>query len=61
MSTIVGGEEEAKKVLEMSKGDETKKRLSGNTDRAFREGAFGLPWFVGTCLRVKRTGKRYTC
>jgi 2-hydroxychromene-2-carboxylate isomerase len=57
VSTIVGGEEEAKKVLETSKGDETKKRLSGNTDRAFGEGAFGLPWFVGTCLRKEEMAK----
>lgn len=46
----MGSEAEAKKVLEASKGEEAKKRLSGNTDRAFAEGAFGLPWFVGKCI-----------
>jgi len=46
----VGGEAEAKKVLEASKGEEVKKRLSGNTDKAFGDGAFGLPWFVGECI-----------
>jgi 2-hydroxychromene-2-carboxylate isomerase len=50
VSTVVGGEEEATKVLEASKGEEAKKRLSGNTDKAFGEGAFGLPWFVGKCI-----------
>lgn len=47
VQTVVGSEEEAKKVLEASKGDEVKKMLMENTDRAFKEGAFGLPWFVG--------------
>jgi 2-hydroxychromene-2-carboxylate isomerase len=50
VTTIVGGEAEAKKVLEASKGEEVKKRLSGNTDKAFGDGAFGLPWFVGECI-----------
>jgi len=30
-----------------SKGDEAKKLLFANTDKALEEGAFGLPWFVG--------------
>lgn len=47
MRTVVGSDEEAKKVVEASKSDEVKKALTGNTDRAFEEGAFGLPWFVG--------------
>ncbi len=29
------------------KGDDAKKLLSANTDKALEEGAFGLPWFVG--------------
>jgi len=27
---------------------EAKAKLTANTDLAFREGAFGLPWFVAT-------------
>lgn len=50
VSTIVGGNEEAKKVVEASKGEEAKKKLSANTDLAFQEGAFGLPWFIGECV-----------
>jgi 2-hydroxychromene-2-carboxylate isomerase len=49
VKTIVGSEEEAKTVLEKSKSDEVKKKLTGNTDLAFKEEAFGLPWFVGEC------------
>jgi len=49
LKTLVGSEEEAKKVLEMSKSEEAKKGLTGNTDEAFTEEAFGLPWFVGEC------------
>jgi 2-hydroxychromene-2-carboxylate isomerase len=45
--TVVGSEEEAKKVVDRTKSEEVKKRLSENTDRSFKEGAFGLPWFVG--------------
>jgi 2-hydroxychromene-2-carboxylate isomerase len=41
-------------VLEATKGAEVKKVLAGNTDQAFKDGAFGLPYFVGelldTCL-----------
>jgi 2-hydroxychromene-2-carboxylate isomerase len=47
LTTILGSEEEAKKLVEASKGDEAKKRLTGNTNQAFGDGAFGLPWFVG--------------
>jgi 2-hydroxychromene-2-carboxylate isomerase len=44
---VVGSDEEAKKVIERTKNEEVKKQLSRNTDEAFKEGAFGLPWFVG--------------
>jgi 2-hydroxychromene-2-carboxylate isomerase len=47
LRTVVGSEGEAKKVIERTKSDEVKKVLSGNTDKAFQDGAFGLPWFVG--------------
>ncbi|KAI5237610.1 putative 2-hydroxychromene-2-carboxylate isomerase [Aureobasidium subglaciale] len=42
------GEEEAKKVVEESTKKEAKDRLTANTDLAFKEGAFGLPWFLAT-------------
>jgi 2-hydroxychromene-2-carboxylate isomerase len=45
--TVVGSDEDAQKVVERTKSDEVKKVLSGNTDQAFKDGAFGLPWFVG--------------
>ena len=47
VSTIVGSEEEAKKVIERSTSKEVKDKVIANTDQAFKEGAFGLPWFVG--------------
>ncbi|KAI4720116.1 putative 2-hydroxychromene-2-carboxylate isomerase [Aureobasidium sp. EXF-10727] len=42
------GTEGAKKVVEQSTQPEAKARLQANTDLAFKEGAFGLPWFVAT-------------
>jgi 2-hydroxychromene-2-carboxylate isomerase len=45
--TIVGSDEEARKVVERAKTEEVKKMLLGHTDKAFADGAFGLPWFVG--------------
>lgn len=47
LRTIVGSDEEAKKVLEKTKTDEVKKLLVQNTDQAFKDGAFGIPYFVG--------------
>ncbi|KAH6668265.1 thioredoxin-like protein [Halenospora varia] len=41
------GEEVAGKVLAMA-GKEGKEVLNKNTDKAFQDGAFGLPWFVAT-------------
>ncbi|KAH7132085.1 hypothetical protein B0J11DRAFT_520780 [Dendryphion nanum] len=48
VSTIVGSEEEANKVIERSTTKEVKDKLAANTDQAFKDGAFGLPWFVAT-------------
>ncbi|KAF2644211.1 HCCA isomerase/glutathione S-transferase kappa [Massarina eburnea CBS 473.64] len=48
VGTLVGSREAAEKVLGESKGEEVKGVLMGNTERAFGEGAFGLPWFVAT-------------
>ena len=45
--TIVGSDEEAGKVLERCKSEEVKNALSANTQKAYKDGAFGLPWFVG--------------
>ena len=47
VKTIVGSEDEAKKVMEKSKSEEAKKKLTASTDDAFKDDAFGLPWFVG--------------
>ena len=46
VETILG-KEEAEKVVEKSKSEEVKKKLSEDTEWAVREEAFGLPWFVG--------------
>ncbi|CAI6341751.1 unnamed protein product [Periconia digitata] len=56
VQTILGSEEEAKKVLEATRGDVVKKTLAANTDRAFKEGAFGLPWFVATNSKGETEG-----
>ncbi|KAF2108977.1 thioredoxin-like protein [Lophiotrema nucula] len=48
VATVVGGEDEAKKVVERSTSEEVKKQLTANTQKAFDDGAFGLPWFVAT-------------
>ena len=52
VARVVGTEEAAARVLEATKSDEVKKVLAANTDAAFKDGAFGLPYFVGelTCL-----------
>ena len=47
LRTVLGSDEEARKVLDRTKEDEVKKALSGNTSKSFEDGAFGLPWFVG--------------
>jgi hypothetical protein len=52
LRTVVGSDEEAKKVLEKTKTDEVKTVLSQNTEKAFADGAFGLPYFVGTYLEA---------
>jgi 2-hydroxychromene-2-carboxylate isomerase len=50
LRTVVGSDDEAKKVLESTKTDEVKGVLSQNTEQAFKDGAFGLPYFVGEHL-----------
>ena len=49
LRAVLGGDEEAKGMIERTKTDEVKKALSANTSKAFEDGAFGLPWFVGKC------------
>jgi len=46
------GKEGAEKVMGQLGSAEVKKRLSGNTDKAFGDGAFGLPWFVGMLVSI---------
>ncbi|KAK0741655.1 thioredoxin-like protein [Apiosordaria backusii] len=49
------GDSEAEKILEKSKA-EGKETLIKNTDRAFDEGAFGLPWFTATNAKGEKEG-----
>lgn len=49
MKTVVGGEEEARRIVEAMQSEEVKRALVANTEQAFKDGAFGLPWFVGEC------------
>jgi 2-hydroxychromene-2-carboxylate isomerase len=49
LTTVLGSDEEARKVIERTKTEEVKQALSRNTTKAFEDGAFGLPWFVGEC------------
>lgn len=37
----------AEEILERAGGKEVKEKLGANTERAFGDGAFGLPWVVG--------------
>jgi 2-hydroxychromene-2-carboxylate isomerase len=60
LSEVLGGgskgEEEAKKVVETMQSEEVKKVLGANTERAFQEGAFGLPWFTATNAKGETEG-----
>jgi 2-hydroxychromene-2-carboxylate isomerase len=47
LRTALGSDAEAQKVIERTKTEEVKQTLGGNTTKAFEDGAFGLPWFVG--------------
>ena len=42
------GKDTTSKVLDMVKGDAAKKKLRDNSDQAFADGCFGLPYFVAT-------------
>ena len=43
----VVGEQDAEELFEKGTSPEAKKRLTEATEEAFKDGAFGLPWFVG--------------
>jgi len=49
------GEKMASEIMQASGGAEAKKVLADNTDKAFDEGAFGLPWMTCTDPRSGRT------
>lgn len=55
LGTIVGGEDKVAKVMEVAAG-EGKKMLLANSDLAFDEGAFGLPWYVAENDKGEREG-----
>jgi 2-hydroxychromene-2-carboxylate isomerase len=46
--TAVFGEDMTNTMHKASSNKEVKDRLKSNTDAAFEDGAFGLPWFVAT-------------
>jgi hypothetical protein len=52
----VVGEEDAKELFEKGSSPEVKKRLTEATEEAFKDGAFGLPWFVGECFALLLCG-----
>lgn len=54
LRTIVGSDDEAKTVLEKAKTDEVKNLLTQYTDQAFKDGAFGLPYFVGEFFKESK-------
>ncbi|KAH8621087.1 hypothetical protein IG631_24252 [Alternaria alternata] len=49
LKTVLDSDEEARKVIERTRTEEIKQKLGKNTTKAFEDGAFGLPWFVGEC------------
>lgn len=54
------GEETGSEVLEAA-GSRGKEALVRNTDAAVRNGAFGMPWFVGKrCRRSMNAGEKLT-
>ncbi|KAF9692482.1 hypothetical protein EKO04_009484 [Ascochyta lentis] len=56
LRTVVGSDEVARKVLERSKTEEVKMALVRNTEQAFGDGAFGLPYFVATNAKGETEG-----
>lgn len=54
--TIVGSDEVAQQIIEKTKSEEVKKTLTENTNKAFNDGAFGLPWFMATNTKGETEG-----
>ncbi|KAJ6151630.1 hypothetical protein N7470_007227 [Penicillium chermesinum] len=52
----VAGEEVAQQVVSLVGQAHVKSLLTSNTERAFKDGAFGLPWFVCTNVNNKTEG-----
>lgn len=52
----VFGEQKGKEVMAKSQSKEAKDLLKANTDLAFEEGAFGLPYFVATNTKGEKEG-----
>lgn len=50
------GKEVAQKAIQESQGEQAKRKLTENTERAFQSGAFGLPWFECVNGRGEREG-----
>ncbi|KAK3997065.1 thioredoxin-like protein [Cladorrhinum sp. PSN332] len=55
LKEIFGGEEEAENILTAASST-AKASLLANTDRAFAEGAFGLPWMTCTNSKGEKEG-----
>jgi len=51
-----GSHADAKAIFEKGNSPEAKSLLTKNTDIAFQEGAFGLPWFVATNVKGEKEG-----
>lgn len=47
LGTALNSDEEAREVVERARTEEVKQKLVDNTNNAFENGAFGLPWFTG--------------
>ena len=43
---VLDGKVDVDEILSKANSDEVKARLAANTDEAFDDGAFGLPWMV---------------
>ncbi|KAF2266374.1 thioredoxin-like protein [Lojkania enalia] len=56
VKTVLGCEKEARKATKSADSEEAKEKLKANTEKAFADGAFGLPWFVATNLKGETEG-----
>lgn len=51
LAKVLGSGELVQALFDKGGGAEAKGLLLKNTDQAFQDGAFGLPWFVGKWIR----------